>query len=509
MKSLDIRSVRLALRAAQAITIAVLLALLAIPAHGQEAPATLTLSEAINLAKRYNPNYRIAANDAAAADWQVRQAYAQLVPDLGVGGGLSYTMEGTERIGSFQQFSRPATYGSSYSVNGGMQVSGATFFDIARARANRTATESRIVASEFQLADDVTRQYLAAKRASDEVKLREQVLATAIEAQKLAQARVDAGDKPRLDAAQAEVASGRAEVDLVQARNNARAQRRALLQLIGVEVDRDVQLTTDMTVFEPKWTVEELIATAMESHPNIIAAHANEKAGKASAKAAKMSYLPTLSISGGMSAYTRATADEGALISSAENSILAQKEACEEQNDLNSRLVTPMPGFPKDCSQFVFTDQARRDALAQNNLFPFNFTRQAPSFSMSISLPLFNGFSRELQTQQARAQAQDASYQARAEELNRRALVANSFDALLTAYQTVALEVRNMGVGEESLQLAQARYAAGAGSIYELTQAQTLKAQADQAHLVAVYTFHESLARLENAVGKSLRPGTN
>jgi hypothetical protein len=36
-------------------------------------------------------------------------------------------------------------------------------------------------------------------------------------------------------------------------------------------------------------------------------------------------------------------------------------------------------------------------------------------------------------------------------------------------------------------------------------QAQTLKAQADQAHLVAVYTFHEAVALLENAVGKPLR----
>jgi outer membrane protein TolC len=322
---------------------------------------------------------------------------------------------------------------------------------------------------------------------------------------KLAQARFEAGDKPRLDAAQAEVATGRAEVDLLQAKNNARAQRRALLQLIGVSLDRDVELTTSMNVFEPRWSVEELTATALASHPSVLAARAAEKAGKASAKAAKMQYLPSLSISGGYSGYTRATADENSLIENAEQSVLSQKASCESQNELNAHLATPLPGYPKDCSVYVFTAEDRAAAVASNKLFPFNFTKTPLNFSMGVSLPLFNGFSRELQTQQARAQAQDLSYAERAEELNRRALVANSLEALQTSYSTVKLEERNVLVGDESLQLAQARYAAGAGSIYELQQAQTLKAQADQAHLVAVYTFHESLARLENAVGKPLR----
>jgi outer membrane protein len=508
MMSLDKRSLRLAIRAAQAVTLAFLLALLALPAHAQEAPATLTLNEAIRLARQNNPLYRQVANDATGADWQVRQAYAQLMPDLSVSGGLSYQMAGTERIGNFQDIPRPAAYGSSYSVSGSLGLSGATFYGMAQAKANRRATDSRIVAAEYQLADDVTRQYLAAKRATDVVKLNEQVLATAKEALKLAQARFEAGDKPRLDAAQAEVATGRAEVDLLQSKNTARAERRALLQLMGVSVDRDVELTTSMEVFEPKWTVEELTATALAAHPSVLAARAAETAGKASAKAAKMSYLPSLFVQGGFSAYTRATADENALIANAEQGVLSQKASCEANNELNAHLATPLPGYPKDCSVYTFTAEDRAAAVASNKLFPFNFTKTPLNFSMGIQLPIFNGFTRELQTQQARAQAQDLSYAARAEEMNRRALVANSLEALQTAYTTVALEERNVLVGNESLQLAQARYAAGAGNIYELQQAQTLKAQADQAHLVAVYSFHESLARLENAVGKPLRAET-
>ena len=62
-----------------------------------------------------------------------------------------------------------------------------------------------------------------------------------------------------------------------------------------------------------------------------------------------------------------------------------------------------------------------------------------------------------------------------------------------------------MAASAEQLELQQERYRLGAGSILELTQAQAGKARADQAHLAAVYAFHENLVALENAVGRSLR----
>ena len=57
------------------------------------------------------------------------------------------------------------------------------------------------------------------------------------------------------------------------------------------------------------------------------------------------------------------------------------------------------------------------------------------------------------------------------------------------------------------MNLAQERYRLGAaqGSIIELTQAQDVKARADQSYLSALYTFHRTLAALEAAVGFTLR----
>jgi outer membrane protein TolC len=69
----------------------------------------------------------------------------------------------------------------------------------------------------------------------------------------------------------------------------------------------------------------------------------------------------------------------------------------------------------------------------------------------------------------------------------------------------VALEERNRALSDEQLRLARERYRIGASSFLDLQEAETVKARADRAYLAAVYSYHEALAGLENAVGRPLR----
>jgi outer membrane protein len=180
-------------------------------------------------------------------------------------------------------------------------------------------------------------------------------------------------------------------------------------------------------------------------------------------------------------------------------------EDCQFWNRISSGLSQPLPDFPQDCSRFTLTDETRARVLASNDVWPLNFTQTPPSFGLTVTWPILNGFTREYQVQQARAAADDARHQRREEELNRRAAVATAFLALRTAYLSVGIEERNVAAAAEQLELATERYRLGAGSILELTQAQATRARADQAHLTALYAFHESLVALETAVGRPLR----
>lgn len=476
--------------------------------RAQQAPATMSLEEAVQLARRYSPNYRQQVNDEAVADWNVRAAYGALLPSLTVGGGIDWRGGGTPRFGQLSGeelgLSRTPDYlFSDYSLRLGWSVSGGTFFRMAQERAAREATSARIEAAAFTLETNITRQYLAALRARDAVRLAERELASTDEALKLAQARVEAGAAPRMDAAQAEVERGRAEVTLLQAQAAEETAKLRLLQSIGVDLDQPVELTTELAVFEPTWTQQELMQAAMQNHPQLMAARASESAGRAAARAARMSYLPTISIGGGWSGYTQHSRDEGYLITSAQTSAQRSIDSCMRTNDLYSRLADPLP--PQDCSVHAFTEADRAAILSSNSLFPFEFTKQPPSFGLSVSMPIFNGFAREAQVQQASAAAEDARHQRREEELSRRTTVATSYLALQTAYRAVGIEERNVVAAAEQLELARERYRLGAGSILELTQAQATMARADQAHLDALYSFHENLADLESAVGRPLR----
>ena len=129
-------------------------------------------------------------------------------------------------------------------------------------RANRTATDARVNAASYTLAADVTRDYLAAMRSRDAVVVARQALETARETKKLADARYAGGATTQLDAAQADVAVGRAEVTLIQAENQYQTDQLRLLQRIGVSLDREVNLTSKLEVFDPNWSREQLLTIA-------------------------------------------------------------------------------------------------------------------------------------------------------------------------------------------------------------------------------------------------------
>jgi len=492
------------------LTTGLLAALLLAPAalEAQQAPGTLSMEEALQLARRYNPSFLMQANDEAVADWQVRAAYGALLPSFMVAGSVNWQAGGIPNIGllsgeDFGLSRSPDYFVSGYNLGVGLNLSGGTFFRMAQERAAREATRARIEAASYTLELDVTRAYLTALRTRDGVALARRELESAQEAMKLAEARFDAGSGTRMDVAQAEVEAGRAEVALLQAQSSAEMEVLRLLQQLGVDAAQ-VELTTSLEVFEPRWTLEELTQAAMQQHPQLMAARATESASRAAARSARMSYLPTLSLSGGWTGQARTTRDQDYLITQAQDNAEARVRSCESTNDLYSRLAQPLP--PQDCSRYAFTPEVGNAVLAANDMFPFNFTRRPPSFGMTISMPVFNGFTREAQMQQASAAAEDARHQRRDEELSRRTTVATSFVALQTAWRTAAIEDRNVAAAAEQLELARERYRLGAGSILELTQAQAARAWAEQARLTSIYSFHENLAALEAAVGQRLRP---
>lgn len=473
-------------------------------------PATLTLEEAIALARRNNPAFRMVANDESEADWRVREAYAALLPTSQATLGFQYEGEGQPlldlALADLGVDRVPESYWSNYRISVNYQLSAERLFRPWQERANRAATLAAIEAAERTLELDVTRQYLAVLRAVDGVELARKDLDSARENEELAQARARVGAGTQLEVKQAEVERGRAEVALLEAEHRVRTEKLRLFQLLGIRLDREIQLTSEFEVFEPRWEVEQLVEEALGSHPQIRSLRAAEAASNAARRAAWGEFLPTFSFSVGWSGFSREVGTPEYLIGQARSRMEAARESCELMGRISAGLPEPLPGYPRDCgSVYRLTPEDEAAIVAENDVFPFEFTRQPVFAQLQVSIPLFSGFQRRRQVEAARVAAEDARERRRAAELERRTLVAEAVLALQTAYKRVSLEERNAAAAVEQLRLARQRYRLGAGDFLELSRAEADHARANRDHLAAVYAFHEALVALEAAVGKPLR----
>lgn len=492
-------------RAVCGATLFVLLLTAAEAASAQQTEATLSLDEALLLARQNNPEYLATTNDAGLAEWSVRAAYGALLPGASLQGGLGYQGAGEQRIGNITGRTSTDFYTSSYGINLGYSLSGAELFAPARERANQRATLANIEATRFTLESEVTRQYLAVLLARDAVTLARQELERATENVRLAESRVAVGAAIPLEQTQAEVERGRAEVALLRAENDLRTQTLLLGQIIGVTLPQETTLTTTFEVHDVPWESDALVAAALDANPVVRAARATERAADAGVRMARSAYFPSMNVSAGWSGFARQAGNTELLVGQARNAAEENIASCNLLNQISAGLTSPLPNTPADCGAFALTPAQEAAIRRENDVFPFGFDREPFGIQLSLSLPVFQGFERERQLEQARVFSADAEQQVRAEELRIRTDVERAFLNLRTARNTVVLEERNRALADEQLALERERYRVGIASFLELQEAETVKARADREYLAAVYSFHQNLAALEAAVGGPLR----
>ena len=297
--------------------------------------------------------------------------------------------------------------------------------------------------------------------------------------------------------------SGEAAIRVLQAETAVRTPGSGSWRPLGVDPRPDLELTTGFEVAFPEWSADELIALAIDGNPGLAALRAGTSAAEVGVRSARTAYLPTISLSAGISGFARQATDSEFLVDQARASVQRSFQACESQNELYSRLNPPLP--LQDCSRIQFTEEQANRVRATNEAFPFDFTRQPASLSLRLSLPLFQGLSRQRQVEAARVARDDSRLRVRQEEIRLRAEVTAALDAVETARASAELEEQNVALADEQLRLAQEQYRVGSASFLQLVEAETLKARADRELVAAVFAFHDTVAALEALVGASLR----
>lgn len=413
------------------------------PAAGQEPEVAVTLEEAIAAASRNHPALVQGRGAVRTAEAGERNAWGSFLPSLSFSSGAS--LSSTER---FNPQTNTTVSGSNDSYSAGLSAgldvftAGRRGAELRRARAETEAAEASLLDQRFAVILAVKQAFFDVLRADELIRVAEASVNRAQEGLEAARHRMNAGTATRSDVLRAELEIANARQALLQARAQRRTATFALGRLVGADGAVGARLVEPLEPRPLGVSDAELVEMVLSSAPSVRAAESAARSADANASAARTQYFPSLRLSGGY-------------------------------------------------------DWFNQDAALAGG-------RTSWSMRLSLSYPLFNGFTREtnveraeVQAMVARAQLEDARRAARAEL---ESVLAN----LRLAEERIALTEEAVRVAEEDLRVQQERYRLGASTILDQITSQVNLMQAEMDRVAARYDYQLARAGLEALVGREL-----
>jgi outer membrane protein len=426
--------------------------------YAQEAPLRqLSLADALRIARQNNPDYLSVLNDRWTTTSAERASFLNLfTPSVTASAGQRHTQQGSTVVTGFPQpIQSPASTGSSWNLSAFYTLSGTTIANRGLATANAHATDADIDGAVRTLDLNVRSAYLSLLQAKAQAELARRSVERSAEGLSLSQARYQVGQATLIDVRSSEVDKGTADVTLLTANQTVDNQTLALFQTLGVPAPEPIQLelTDSFPVTQPAWAEDSLLRMALAENPALQALRARATSARWNTRAAVSQYMPSLQLSANYGGF---------------------------RQSLDSNTTTNQP------------------PSSTNGTSPF-------SYSIGISIPIYDGLSRAAQIGAARSLEDDLNQSIRSRELAVRAGVAAAFRGLIAGYQKIGLQQSIKAAAAEALDLAQQRYRVGSGTYLELLTARVAADKADADYVTAVYDYHKAIATLENAVGRPLR----
>ena len=261
---------------------------------GGDGARPIALDEAVHQAQRNAPAAVTARNALRTTAAAVRTAYAQYLPSLSVSG--SGSRQGGE---TFFQGQLVPYKGSPWSFSRGLSANlelfdgGRRWFNLRAAEANVDAADASETSQRYNIALQVKQQYFAVLAARESEAAARRQLEQATEQLKSSTAKVRAGAATKSDSLRSAIQVGNARLAMLTAQNNLRVANAGLSRLVGA---------SDVVTAMPADTAEmgrivldsaQLTAMALDG-PSVRQAEAALPPARASQKAAKTPYKPTI-----------------------------------------------------------------------------------------------------------------------------------------------------------------------------------------------------------------------
>jgi len=407
----------------------------------KEFSTPLSLAEAVDLALCNNP--------------QIKATWASIKIQAGAVGEARAAYLPTISATTSSMRTHTVYPGSPYaaSMTDGQTIYGTLtwrLFDFGGREATRKSANSLLVAAmEHHDAalqknlTDVIQSYFDAQTAKAALQAKEQSEAIARSTFETAQRREIRGAVARSDTLQATTALAKASLEKNRATGDYQKALSVLVYTLGVPMQTRIILPDDLNdkgVLESK-SLDDWLKIAAENHPSILSARAQWDSTKQKITSTRSDGLPTVDFS-----------------------------ASYYQN-----------GYPGQ-------------GLSQNN-------SQVTSIGASLSIPLFDGFSRTYKIRGAEAQAEQAEAQLQDIEHNTLMEVVKAHADATASLQNVQVSESLLRAAQESLNVSQRKYDKGAADILEVLNTQAALADARQERIRSLAEWRSARLRLLSSVG--------
>jgi outer membrane protein len=411
----------------------------------------VSLREAVDLAQRNSPavvQARGLERNAAAAR---RAAYGAFIPNL----ALTASSNRTQGVQFFQGQFVPLQ-GNPWNYNNGLGASvelfdgGRRFSELARIRATADVADVSILNARFDAALQVKQQFYAALAARESEAAARTQLEQAEQQLRASSARVAAGVATKSDSLRSAIQLGNAQLAVLTAQNDLRVANAALTRVVGSTTTITAAASDTLGTVGAMPSEAEL-ERLISDGPAVQLAEANYSAARASKKAQRTSYLPTINMS------------------------------------------------------YNYSTNQSSQSFSGENLFLLggqNPNRQTLNFNFRYDI--FNGFTRESQAVQADVALRNSEAQLRDARLAARQNLTSLLRTIANAQARVDVQLASIAAAEEDLRVQQQRYALGASTLLDLLTSQTQLNQARTGLIQARFDARVARAQLESLVGREL-----
>jgi outer membrane protein len=500
----------------------------AVPARGQEAPGpaappppaaealpvrTLTLQDAIAIARRNNPGLEIAEENRQRAHDRIAEVRANRLPQVGLNG--SYTYQGpTSTFTIPAQGNQPAqTVQISRATSRRIGASATLQTDLAGriraqqriARFGEESATNNVRSTENDLVYNVTSAYSAALRTDELVRVSREAVGSAREQLRISEAQFRAGVVPQFDVLSASVRVDNLRQNQIQAENQQKQAEAQLINLLNIEPATRLELTP-------------LALPAAPAQPTPTTP--TPPAGAPPAAPAAASVRPAVSDKHGE---VRTAAAEAPAPPARPSTPTATPEPPILGEDVTPELRTAIEQAYRQRPEVLAAEQNLRSAeesvryerRARNpdvNLqagYSYTpdtsgFAAQKDNYSISANLTLSVFDSGLIRARVRQAQDQADALRATLDQV-RQAVALDVRTALLNLREAEARRgttASNVNQAREALRIANVRYQAGVSTIVEVTDAQVALTQAQTNQVNADYDYVVAQAAVERALGQ-------